>query len=526
MKLWKCLIPAAAILLIAGAAGPSAEAEETQVQTIPERICIGEVSVGGMTAEEAESAVEEYVAGLTEEEVTLTAGENSVTVTAGELGLSCSDEEELVQEALNYGTSGNLIARYKEQKDLENEDQVFALSLAADEEMAEALLEENKETLDSEAVDYGLTLEDGEFTVIEGTEGYEIVIGDSIDAIDAYFAEGWVDGAQIELASEVVEPQGSEEELSKVQDVLGTYSTNFSSSTSARAANVKNACSLINGSVIYPGEEFSVYDAISPIDGDNGYELAASYENGTTVDTYGGGVCQVSTTLYNAVIRAELEVTERYAHSMTVSYVDPSCDAAIAGTYKNLCFVNNTDSPVYIDGYTSGGIIYFTIYGEETRAENREISFVSETTSTTEAGVTFQTTSDPIGTVTQVQSSHNGKTAQLWKIVTIDGEEVSREVFNTSTYSKSDAIYAVGISSESSEAVAAMKEAIATGDLATVRAAAAKWANASADEEEEEEEEEKSSSSGSDSSSGSGSGSSSDSDSDSEDEESSDSGSE
>ena len=140
----------------------------------------------------------------------------------------------------------------------------------------------------------------------------------------------------MELAAEVTKPQGSEEELSKVKDVLGTFSTNYASSASGRKANIANGSKKINGSVIYPGEEFSVYQTVSPFNADNGYKLAGAYENGTTVDAYGGGICQVSTTLYNAVIRAELEVTERSGHSMIVGYVDPSADAAIAGEYKDL----------------------------------------------------------------------------------------------------------------------------------------------------------------------------------------------
>ena len=148
--------------------------------------------------------------------------------------------------------------------------------------------------------------------------------------------------------------------------IRDSFSTDFSSSAAGRATNVKNACSLINGSVIYPGEQFSVYEAISPITTDNGYQIAGAYENGQVVDSVGGGVCQVATTLYNAVIRAELDIVQRYNHSMIVSYVKPSDDAAIAGTYKDLKFKNNLDNPVYIEGYCSGGIITFNVYGVET----------------------------------------------------------------------------------------------------------------------------------------------------------------
>lgn len=177
---------------------------------------------------------------------------------------------------------------------------------------------------------------------------------------------------EIELVTNTVQPRGSKEELSKIKDNLGGFSTDFSSSAAGRAANVKNACSLINGSVIYPGEQFSVYEVISPITTDNGYQIAGAYENGQVVDSVGGGVCQVATTLYNAVIRAELEIVQRYNHSMIVSYVKPSDDAAIAGTYKDLKFKNNLDNPVYIEGYCSGGVITFNVYGVETRPANRK----------------------------------------------------------------------------------------------------------------------------------------------------------
>ena len=87
---------------------------------------------------------------------------------------------------------------------------------------------------------------------------------------------------------------------------------------------------MINGTVLYPGDEFSANTAMAPFTEANGYYAAGSYVNGQVVDSLGGGVCQISTTLYNAVLRAELEVTMRYNHSMTVGYVDLSADAALA----------------------------------------------------------------------------------------------------------------------------------------------------------------------------------------------------
>lgn len=242
---------------------------------------------------------------------------------------------------------------------------------------------------------------------------------------------------------------------------------------------MQNGASKINGSVVYPGDSFSVYEAVSPFDAENGYELAGSYENGTTVETYGGGICQVSTTLYNAVIRAELDITERFNHSMIVGYVDPSADAAIAGTYKDLKFTNNTDAPIYIEGYTQDMVLYFNVFGQETRPSDREVIFESETLSTTDPGVQYQASGGhPIGYISQKQSSHVGYTAQLWKIVKVGGVEQSREVFNKSTYKASPRIVVVGTASANPEAVAAMNAAVASQNQGAIEAAAAQWNDA------------------------------------------------
>ena len=489
MKKWRKTIPvlaAGAAVVLAGWGITSAQAARAEEkQTISDGIYIGEVAVGGMTAAEAESAVNTYVQGLAEETVTLSVGGNALHPTVAELGLG-EDVEAAVSEAVNYGKTGNLIDRYKAQKDLEQGDEVLPLVMTTDEDMVKAYLEEHAPEVNQAAVDYGLTRENGEFQIVEGKDGIEVNVEESVQAIEDYFAEGWNSGASIELAVNVTKPRGTEEELSRVKDVLGEFSTKYSSSAKGRKKNVANGAKLINGSVIYPGDTFSVYEAVSPFSEENGYALAGSYENGTTVQTYGGGICQVSTTLYNAVIRAELEIVERYGHSMIVNYVDPSADAAIAGTVKDLKFKNNTDAPIYIEGYADGSTVRFTVYGQETRPANREISFVSETTGTTPATTEFKATGAAIGSVEKVQSSHEGKTAQLWKVVTVDGVEQSRELFNKTTYKMSPTIYEVGTASSNGEAVAAIKAAIATNDLATIKAAAAQWNDAALQKAAEE----------------------------------------
>lgn len=480
MKKWKRYLPLGVLTLVLAATAMltfTVQAEETEHGVIPDRVYFGDIDGGGMTQEEAVEAIEAYVEQLSQTKVILKAGENTLESTAGALGLSWLNPD-IVKEAAGLGKSGNLIARYMVMKDLEHEDKVYTIAFAVDSAKIAELLEENLETLNTEAVDAQLSRENEEFVITPGSQGVTVNVASSAEKIEEYFTAGWdQQEAQVELVAEVVNPKGTEEELRKVQDVLGSYHTNFSSSSAGRVKNLQVGSSKINGKVLYPGEQFSVNEVCGPFDAAGGYELAGAYENGATVQAYGGGICQVSTTLYNAVIRAELQITERFAHSMTVDYVQPSEDAAIAGSYKDLKFVNNTEAPLYIEGYTSGRDLYFTIYGQETRPANREVSFVSETTNSAETDVEFKAIDAPVGTINKVQSAHVGKSARLWKIVTVNGVEESREIFNTSSYRSSPAIYEVGISSANAEAAAGISAALASQDEASIRAAASYWSD-------------------------------------------------
>ena len=110
---------------------------------------------------------------------------------------------------------------------------------------------------------------------------------------------------------------------------------------------------------------------------ENGYQSAAEYSSGKVVEGIGGGVCQVSTTLYNAVINAELEIVERHNHTYSVGYVDASMDAAIAEDVMDLRFRNNYDTPIFISGNAYGGTVSFYIYGKETRSPDRTVTYYS-----------------------------------------------------------------------------------------------------------------------------------------------------
>lgn len=443
---------------------------------IAEGVYMGNIDLSGLTTDEAKEKVEAYVESLKAKNVTFGApDEHYVSVMAGDLGLSWANEGD-IETAAALGKKGNIVKRYKALQDLKNGNKVYDLELDFDKDSIKSVLEEQCAEYDVAAINATMTKENGQFVITEGQTGEAVNVEQSLESIYNYLTTSWdYNDASIDLVIDVTEPSGSKEELSKLTDVLGTYTTSYSTSSAARCKNVENGCKLINGTLLYPGEEFSTYQTIKPFTEENGYYPAGSYLNGKVVESLGGGICQVSTTLYNAVLLSELEVTERNNHSMIVTYVKPSMDAAIAeSSGKDFKFVNNYSNPIYIEGSTAGKQITFTIYGVDTRDAGHKVEYISETLSTTQPQNDEITASSSmaIGEIS-VQSAHTGYTAQLWRVITENGVEVSREVINKSSYKATPRSATVGIASDNPTYVARMQAAIASGSIDTCKAEAA-----------------------------------------------------
>jgi vancomycin resistance protein YoaR len=309
-------------------------------------------------------------------------------------------------------------------------------------------------------VEATITRENGSFIVTQSQDGLAIDMEETINKMNEALENGLDEPIDVDASVVETKPTRTTEALSSIQDVLGTFSTDFSSSGAARSQNLRVGAGKINGKVLMPGETLSGYECLQPFTLDNGYATAAAYENGQVVDSIGGGVCQIATTLYNAALLAEMEITQRQNHSMVVGYVKPSNDAAIAGTYKDIKITNPYDTPVYVEAGTSGKTLTFTIYGKETRPANRKIEYVSETLSTTDPGepITQLDTSLAPGASVRVQSAHMGTKSRLWKYVYVDGVETERTILHTDTYNASKAIYRVGPAVQETEAQPAESE--------------------------------------------------------------------
>lgn len=477
MKKWKGSLLAAICLLVMTSGMTVCAAGET----ILKGVSIDKLDVSGMTREEALAALESYEENLGEQSIKLGIGDNVVEAKLSDLGVTF-DNEDLVDEAIGVGHTGNIVKRYKDQKDLQHSGKTFPLSWQTNEDTVREYVENNCTKYDTKAQNASLTRENGSFNFVAGKQGLELNVDSAVRTISDYLENSWSsdDTSVVTLETEVTEPEGSAEELANITDLLGSFTTSFSTSSANRCKNVNSGASHINGTVLYPGEEFSTYATVSPFTEENGYAMAGSYLNGEVVDSMGGGICQVSTTLYNAVLRAELNVTERSPHSMTVHYVELSEDAAIAGTYKDFKFTNSTDYPIYIEGYTtSDKKITFNIYGKETRDKNRTISFESQMVSKTDPVTILQEDGGQgIGYKAVSSKGSAGYVAELYKIVKVNGVETDRIKINKSTYKGTNRVVIYGtagdptLSENLRAAIAAQDEALADANVAAAAAAA------------------------------------------------------
>lgn len=444
-----------ALLLAAGVISVGtyyAASAKSDKQAIYAGVYLDGVYVGGLTKDEAMEEYDHYVDGIENLKLTFTTSAGSYSTTLEEIGVSISVED-AVEQAYNYGRQGNILSRYKEIKQLEEENVVLVPTKKFDKDKLKDILENETGELVTAPKNASITRVDGEFIIHEGVTGTSIQVDETIKEVEKIFKEEWKQ-KDITVAASVKEqePQYTEDDFYAIDSVLGQGSTEYSQGNTARSQNLATGASKISGTVLMPGEQFSVYNTVAPFNEENGYANAGQYvSNGSDielVDGYGGGICQVSTTLYLAVLRAELNVKERYPHSLTVSYVKHGMDAAIAGDYMDFKFENSTEYPIYIEGYAGGGTISFAIYGHETRPSNRTISFESIDVSTYEPGDPEEIKDDTLeeGKQETEQAAHTGYYTELWKHVYVDGVETEKYIvdFGKSTYKAQKAKVRIG----------------------------------------------------------------------------------
>lgn len=442
-----------ALLAAIGAAfcvsGSALALEVPEGAEIAQGVYADDVNLSGMTLEEAKAAVADRLAliqgtpltitfgGTTAEDGTV-ASDKTLLTTFGEMGVTCLNPE-VIEGVDSIGKKGSLLNRYKELKDLECVGLVFDLQYQLDEALVTDFVTNQSAPFNEEVVEATIKRKNNKFVLTEDRTG---MVVDTVGTIASVLEAGKTGSTSaVSVVATVTEtlPTYTYEMLSTIKDRLGDAHTTYSGDmTLGRNINLRTGTRYIDGTVILPGETFSANGAMEPYTEARGWDYGGSFAaDGTVEQTLGGGICQISSTLYNAVLEAEVEIAQRNNHSMTVGYLPVGLDAAIAGDWKDLKITNNYSTPIYLECYASGGKLYFAVWGQETRPSNRTLRFYSEITESWDDEPVY--TDDPnlpLGHEEVTYSGSTGRKSVTYKEVKVDGK-VTETIIISKDYYKS-----------------------------------------------------------------------------------------
>lgn len=226
--------------------------------------------------------------------------------------------------------------------------------------------------------------------------------------------------------------------------LISSFSTKYDASNINRSTNLEIAAGKINGTVIMPGETFSYNKVVGKRTIEEGYKDAKIYADGGVVDGLAGGICQISSTLYNAALLANLEIVERKNHSYPASYIQVGRDATVVYGVKDLQFKNSRQYPIKLEASVKNGVAEFKIYGIQ-EEEEYEIKILPVTTGTIPYGTSYvQDPSLAPGQQVVQQSGHMGYHVTTYIEKKLNGVEVSKEILSNDTYSPMQTIIRTG----------------------------------------------------------------------------------
>ncbi len=347
------------------------------------------------------------------EELSSSLSENTLTITPGKPGLE-----------INRENAKNLIA------DALAKDK-FSLELPLEEVFpATPNVTEIFNRFYTDAKDATFELKDGEINYIDEQIGVHFEKSAVEEALNS------ANSGVITLPVSVTEPEVTVNTLKAkmFRDQLATYSSRYNEAVRGRSHNVKLASSYINGTIMLPGDVFSYNDVVGPRTIARGFKEANVYVGSEVETGIGGGICQVSSTLFNTVVMSGLDIVTRTSHSLPVSYVPAGRDATVSYGSIDFKFSNPYDMPVKIVSSASGGINTVTIYGTNENP-SRKICFETELIRT--IPYTVKQTEDatlPEGTVKVETKGANGSAYNTYKVITENGTVVSRALLTKSTY--------------------------------------------------------------------------------------------
>ena len=328
---------------------------------------INGIDVSNMTMAEAENVVlTDMLNSRNEIEINLKNGDKEWKLKGTDFEVT-NKIQPYIKEIASYGKTGNFFQNLKKEQQIKNNGLEFQVSYKSvlgnfDDKMNE-IIEEVERPMETAKLVF-CPNEEKTFKVDGGKSSVLVLRDELYNQIDQQLKVGKV--ANVEIPIVEITPEFDEKELLNSVVKRSEFSTSYETSSAARKNNVKRAIESFNGLIVESGQTISFNEITGKRTEENGYKSAHIIVGGVYVDGVGGGVCQASTTLYNALIRAGIQIDKVFHHSLPASYVPLSFDAMVSGSYSDLVFTNNLDKPIYIKTKADDKTVKVEIYGQDT----------------------------------------------------------------------------------------------------------------------------------------------------------------
>jgi len=408
----------------------------------PERIIKGavyidDIPVGGKEVEAVRKAVRGKLEAFPETPVQLVYLNKSWTFTFAELGVS-AQVDQAVKKAQQLGRSGPLSQRVKERWKALSEGWKISVPVVVEKEKAWEKLQSVANDVETKAKNARYIYHNQKAEIIPHVYGRHLDVEEAIQILQDSAAEEAADPdskVSLNLPVEITYPKVTRKILrdKPMTHVTGSYVTYFNTGQVGRSKNIVTAAKYLDGFVVPPGETFSFNEAVGPRTKEAGFEEALIIIDEQFTPGMGGGVCQVSSTLYNAALKAGMKIKERTRHSKVIGYVPVGLDAAVSYGYLDLKFINSTDAYIAICAEVYGGTLSFKILSERPNPYTIEVRSFIESTVKPRTQVK-EDSGIPEGKEYIQSPGKNGHVTRVERIWYQDGKEVRRETISRDFY--------------------------------------------------------------------------------------------
>ncbi len=413
--------------------------EEINIEVVYPGIKLAGVDIGGLSKEEALEKIKKAKEEDKESSMLLYTDDNKYTMKLEEIDYDY-EYNKAVEEAYEVGKSGWPISRYRTISDLRTNSKEVDLEYIYSEELLEELVDKLGRNLYKPAKDASVSLIGGEFVVEEEKTGSRVKDEELLVKIEENIEEL----EDIEIPLEKLEAKYASDHYDRLNGVIGQYTTRYENSSPGRKKNIQISGNSVNDLVVHPGESISYNELTGPRSIGNGYVEAPIILNNEYVPGVGGGVCQTSTTLYNALLLSDLTIVERYNHTISPPYIAKGMDAVVTDGPLDLKFRNDFDFPIYISTVSTNSYQTISIYGDQA-AKDYQVRISTELVETIAAKT--ETINDPNlveGKRLVETPGRDGYRTVTYKTRIRNGEVIDSKQISQDYYHPANFVYRVG----------------------------------------------------------------------------------